>query len=285
VIRVEDLPAGHPGRRLLTGRTPFFVAPTEPRCSYCAYVPRSWTPEARMPVLVAVHGTGRNVGALREGLVPFADRHELIVVTPLFPAGIDDPDDVHNYKTLDANGIRFDLVLLDILEQVRVRWNARVDTVLLCGHSGGGQFAHRFLYLHPERLAAVAVSAPGSVTVLDQSLTWPAGTGDTQQRFGITVDPAAIARVPVLLVIGSDDDGRADLAAMGHPGRSRPEELDRLAESLARHRTTVRKVEVPGVGHDAEGTQPPVIDFFDDLTGRCGVMPGGEGRRESPSRR
>jgi hypothetical protein len=65
----------HPGRRLLTGRTPYFVAPTEPRCSYCAYVPRTWTPDARMPVLVAVHGTGRNVGALREGLIPFADRH------------------------------------------------------------------------------------------------------------------------------------------------------------------------------------------------------------------
>ncbi|MGP3962166.1 hypothetical protein ACTWPT_39865 [Nonomuraea sp. 3N208] len=160
MIRLEDLPAAHPGRRLLTGRTPFFAAPTEPRCSYCAYVPRSWTPDARMPVLVAVHGTGRNVGALREALIPFADRHDLIVVTPLFPAGIDDPDDVHNYKAVDAHGIRFDLVLLEVLEQVRVRWNARVDTVMLCGHSGGGQFAHRFLYLHPERLAAVAVSAP-----------------------------------------------------------------------------------------------------------------------------
>lgn len=268
MIRVEDLPAAHPGRRLLTGRTPFFVAPTEQRCGYCAYVPRSWTADARMPVLVAVHGTGRNVGALREALVPFADRHDLIVVTPLFPAGIDDPDDVHNYKTIDAHGIRFDLVLLEILEQVRIRWNARVDTVLLCGHSGGGQFAHRFLYLHPERLAAVAVSAPGSVTLLDHSLTWPAGTGDTRQRFGITVDPTAVARVPVLLVIGSDDDGRADLAAMGHPGRSRPEELARLAETLARHRATVRKVEVPRVGHDAAGTQPTIIDFFDDLLAR-----------------
>ncbi|MEV7095062.1 alpha/beta hydrolase [Amycolatopsis sp. NPDC051045] len=265
MIRVEDLPAAHPGRRLLTGRTPFFAAPGEPRCSYCAYVPRSWTPEARMPVLVAVHGTGRNVGALREGLIPFADRHDLIVVTPLFPVGIDDPDDVHNYKTLDAHGIRFDLVLLEILEQVRVRWNARVDTVLLSGHSGGGQFAHRFLYLHPERLAAVAVSAPGGVTLLDRSLGWPAGIGDTRQRFGITVDPTAVARVPVLLVVGADDDGRADLAAMGESGHSRPERLDRLAEDLTRHGTAVRHVMVPGVGHSAAGTQPPIVDFFTGL--------------------
>lgn len=268
MIRLEDLPAGHPGRRLLTGRTPFFVAPTEPRLSFCAYVPRSWAPE--MPVLVAVHGTGRDVGALREGFVPFADRHNLIVVTPLFPAGIDDPDDVHDYKTLDAHGIRFDLVLLEILEQVRVRWAARVDKVLLCGHSGGGQFAHRFLYLHPHRLTAVAVSAPGSVTLLDDSLAWPAGVGDTGQRFGITVDPGAVARVPVLLTIGGDDDGRSDLAAMGYPGRSRPEQLAALGDSLTSHGTPVRKVEVPGVGHDAGGTRPPITDFFDGvLTGNA----------------
>jgi pimeloyl-ACP methyl ester carboxylesterase len=262
VIRVEELAATHPGRRLLTKRTPFFVAPSEPRCSYCVYVPPSWTPEAEMPVMVAVHGTGRNVGELREGFIPFAERHDLIVVTPLFPAGIDDPDDVHNYKAIEAHGIRFDLVLLDILEQVRYRWNARVDTVLLCGHSGGGQFAHRFLYLHPDRVAAVAVSAPGSVTMLDHSLDWPAGIGDTPQRFGITVDPGAVARVPVLLVVGGDDDGRADLAAMGHSGRSRPEQLDRLAESLTRQGTVVRKEIVPGVGHSAPGVRPPVVDFF-----------------------
>jgi pimeloyl-ACP methyl ester carboxylesterase len=265
MIRVADLPDAHPGRRLLTGRTPFFVAPTEPRCSYCVYVPRGRAPETEMSVVVAVHGTGRNVGALREGLIPFAERHNLIVVTPLFPVGIDDPDDVHNYKAIDAHGIRFDLVLLEILEQVRVRWNARVDKVMLCGHSGGGQFAHRFLYLHPDRLTAVAVSAPGSVTLLDNSLTWPEGTGDSQQRFGITVHPEAVARVPVLLVIGSEDDGRADLAAMGYPGRSRPEELDRLAESLTGYGSVTRKVEVPGVGHSAAGTQPPIVDFFAGL--------------------
>ncbi|PRX46925.1 esterase/PHB depolymerase [Prauserella shujinwangii] len=265
MIRAADLPAAHPGRRLLTQRTPFFAAPDEPRCAYCAYVPTGWTPEAELPVLVAVHGTGRDVGELREGFVPFAERHGVIVVTPLFPAGIGDPDDVHNYQAIEAHGIRFDLVLLDILEQVRVRWSARVGTVLLCGHSGGGQFAHRFLHLHPDRVAAAAISAPGSVTLLDHALAWPAGVGDTARRFGVTVDPGAVARVPVLLVVGGDDDGRADLAAMGLPGDSRPERLGRLAASLDRHGAAVRTVVLPGVGHDAAGTRPAVIGFFASL--------------------
>ncbi|MFG2004435.1 hypothetical protein ACGFNU_35310 [Spirillospora sp. NPDC048911] len=265
MIRVADLPATHPGRRLLTKRTPFFVAPNEPRCSYCLYVPTGWTPETELPVMVAVHGTGRSVGELREGFIAFAERHNVIVVTPLFPAGIDDPDEVHDYTLVGAHGIRFDLVLLDILEQVRFRWSARVDTVLLCGHSGGGQFAHRFLYLHPDRVAAVAVSAPGTVTLLDHSLAWPEGVGDTRQRFGATANPGAVARVPVLLVVGGDDDGRADLAAMGYPGQSRPEQLDRLAENLAQQGTVIRKVVVPGAGHDAAATRPPIVDFFAGL--------------------
>ena len=103
------------------------------------------------------------------------------------------------------------------------------------------------------------------MTMLDHSLDWPAGIGDTRQRFGITVDPNAVARVPVLLVVGGDDDGRADLAAMGYSGHSRPEQLDRLAESLTRHGTVVRKETVPGVGHSAPGTRPPVVAFFDGL--------------------
>jgi hypothetical protein len=72
----------------------------------------------------------------------------------------------------------------------------------------------------------------------------------------------------VLLVIGGDDDGRADLAVMGDHGRSRPEQLDRLAESLTRHGATIRQVVVPGVGHSAAGTRPPIVEFF------TGLLPG-----------
>ncbi|SFJ94936.1 alpha/beta hydrolase [Amycolatopsis sacchari] len=273
MIRVADLPATHPGRRLLTKRSPFFVAPRDPRCSYSVYVPTSWTPDSELPVLVAVHGTGRSVGELREGFIPFAEEHGVIVVVPLFPVGLNGPDDVDNYKTIDSGGVRFDLVVLDILEEVRHRWHARTDRVLLCGHSGGGQFANRFLFLHPDRVIAVAVGAPGSVTVLDEALDWPEGIADTERRFGIPVDPAAVARIPVLLVVGSEDDGRADLAAMGRAGRSRPEELSRLRESLAQHGSPVRMVVVPGVGHSAPGTRAPVVEFLTTQLAEAGVAP------------
>ncbi|GAA5042632.1 poly(3-hydroxybutyrate) depolymerase [Thermocatellispora tengchongensis] len=273
MIRVADLPAGHPGRRLLTGRTMFFAAPSEQRCSYCLYVPAQWAPETKLPVLVAVHGTGRRPEQLREALVPFADEHGVIVVAPLFPAGIGDPDDVHAYKFLDGHGVRYDLVLLDIVEQVGHRWNARVDRIMLYGHSGGGQFAHRFLYLHPGRLAAVAISAPGRVTLLDDTLPWFTGVADTRSRFGIEVDPRAIARVPVLLTIGAEDDGIADLTVVSddggrQPGTTRRERLDRLADSFTAHGVPWTQAVIPGGGHDTAATLPAVTRFLADALSR-----------------
>ena len=45
------------------------------------------------------------------------------------------------------------------------------------GFSGGAQFAHRFLYIHPGRLRAVSLGAPGLVTMLDETRAWWVGTG------------------------------------------------------------------------------------------------------------
>ncbi|KAK9234061.1 hypothetical protein V1525DRAFT_414306 [Lipomyces kononenkoae] len=72
--------------------------------------------------------------------------------------------------------MRYDLLLLAILDEVSLRCPA-IDTskVLLTGFSGGGQFVHRFTYLHPERLLAVNVGAPGSVTYLDDNRPWADG--------------------------------------------------------------------------------------------------------------
>lgn len=109
-----------------------------------------------MPVVVAVHGTGRNVGALRDGLIPFADRHDLIVVTPLFPCGIDDPDDVHNYKTVEAHG-RDDLAAMGITGRSRPELSRLADNL----RANGAAVRH----VH---VAGVGHSAAGTQpTILD----------------------------------------------------------------------------------------------------------------------
>jgi pimeloyl-ACP methyl ester carboxylesterase len=270
VIRFIDLPDAHPGRRILSGRTPLFAAPSEPRCSYTTYVPGCYDWERRPRVLVAVHGTGRDVERTRDRFRALAEEQGLIVVAPLFPAGLDDPDDLHNYKFLEYSTIRFDLVLLRILDEVTQRWNARTSEVLLCGHSGGAQFAHRFWYLHPERVAAAAFSAPGRVTLVDDTIDWPSGTRDAAARFGIRVEPDALRSTPVHLVIGADDRGEADLAATAaatpdQPGRTRLERLSALEDNLRDHGISTSKNIVPAAGHDADATAPAIARFFGDL--------------------
>jgi pimeloyl-ACP methyl ester carboxylesterase len=270
VIRFVDLPDPHPGRRILSGRTPLFAAPSEPRCSYTTFLPASYDWDRRPDVLVAVHGTGRDVERTRDRFRALAEERGLIVVAPLFPAGIDDPDDLDNYKFLEYSTIRFDLVLLRILDEVRQRWNARTSDVLLCGHSGGAQFAHRFWYLHPERVAAAAFSAPGRVTLVDDTVDWPSGTRDTAARFGIGVEPGALRTTPVHLVIGAEDRGEADLAATAaatpdQPGRTRLARLGALEDNLRRHGISISTTIVPAAGHDADATAPAIARFFCDL--------------------
>ena len=43
---------------------------------------------------------------------------------------------------------------------------------LLHGFSGGGQFVHRFGYLHADRLAGLSIGAPGRITYLDPDRPW-----------------------------------------------------------------------------------------------------------------
>jgi pimeloyl-ACP methyl ester carboxylesterase len=128
----------------------------------------------------------------------------------LFPAGLDGPNDHDSYKKLWSSSLRSDLALLSILDEIALRWpGIETSKVFMMGFSGGGQFAHRFLYIYPERLAAVSVGAPGRVTALDNR-TWPFGIADVEAVFGRQVQPDLIKDVVIQLVVGG-----ADVAAHG----------------------------------------------------------------------
>lgn len=97
---------------LLTGRTPSFTCQADQRFSYCLHLPHAIDTSRSHPLVVSIHGTERAPESYRDGFASLADKHQCVILAPLFPAGIGDPDDVDNYKTLDYRGIRFDLLLL-----------------------------------------------------------------------------------------------------------------------------------------------------------------------------
>jgi poly(3-hydroxybutyrate) depolymerase len=269
----DTQPAAPTSAHYLRGKTPIFASQYDQRLSYCLYVPADLRAD-RTRLVVMQHGTERNASLYRDHMAAFADEHQVAILAPLFPAGIIDPEDLHNFKFIEYHGIRYDLALLAIIDEVSRRYPIEPETFYLHGFSGGGQFAHRFLYLHPERLAGVSIGAPGRITQLDDSLPWWLGTADLEQRFGRPVDLDAVRRVPVLMVVGDNDidtweinnPGEANwMDGVEKTGGTRIERLRTLERNYLAQGIDVRFELVPGVAHRGSLVLPVVRDFFADL--------------------
>ena len=55
-------------------------------------------------------------------------------------------------------------MILSMIDELAGRFPIDTDKIYLYGWSGGGQFVHRFLYVHLERLVAVVIGASGRPT-------------------------------------------------------------------------------------------------------------------------
>ncbi|EUB98912.1 hypothetical protein PMI07_005193 [Rhizobium sp. CF080] len=259
------------------GRTPFFASRMDQRFSWCCYMPSGYDPagETVHPLAVLVHGSLRDADILRDEFIDFAEEQQCVLLAPLFPAGIHDPEDLHNYKHMIYHGIRYDLVLLDMIEELAARYRVRRDRVLMHGFSGGAQFAHRFLYLHPGRLRAVSIGAPGTVTLPDDSASWWVGIKGMEEIFGQRFDVEAMRRVAVQLVVGDADIETWDVTVgpkspfwmngINDSGDTRVERLHTLEKRLKAIGIEPRFDTVPGVSHDGTGIQGPVKAFFSGI--------------------
>ncbi|MGP4021350.1 alpha/beta hydrolase [Saccharopolyspora sp. 5N708] len=261
------------------GATPLFASRYDQRFSYCLHVPQQHDPDGEaLPLVVLQHGTGRRGPQYRDNFSEFAEEHGCIVLAPLFPAAIGDPDDLHNFKFIRYGDIRFDLVLLAIVDEVGERYNVRTQRFLLHGFSGGGQFAHRFFYLHPDRLAGVSIGAPGRITLIDEDRPWWLGLRGIEDAIGATPKLGELAAVPVQMVVGSQDTETWEINNPGDSnwmdgaqdaGRTRVERLTTLRENFEKHGIAVRFDIVDGVAHEPMRVLDPVRDFF------AGLLRGG----------
>ena len=253
-----------------TGSTPFITCQADQRVSYCLYVPARF---ARL--CVYVHGTDREAAAARDALRDFAEARQCLVLAPLFPAGILAPADVDNYKGIAYHGLRFDTLLLAMIDEVAARYDVDAARFLLCGFSGGAQFVHRFYYLHPRRLAALSIAAPGKVTLPDAAHTWPIGVADLEARFGASLNVDSLRAVPVHLVVGSADADESDTRITATSRYWRPDanlagvtRVERL-QTLSRHLTALGVATtfelVPNAGHELAPLLARSVAFFAHL--------------------
>jgi pimeloyl-ACP methyl ester carboxylesterase len=165
---------------------------------YYQYVPRHAPVPGR--TLVSVHGISRNARDHARLLAPLAEHYGATIVAPLF-----DDTFYSDYQRLgrSGRGRRADLALNEILNDVF--GTSPPAAIGLFGYSGGGQFAHRYTLAYPDRVAALALAAPGWFTLPDPKRRYPYGLARAEGLPGLHFDPDRFLRVPTLVLVGAHD--------------------------------------------------------------------------------
>ncbi len=265
------------------GKTPFWACRADPRFSFCAYVPTSWDGQSNenFKVLVLVHGTGRTAEGYRDLFASWAEEHNVVILAPLFPGGITGPWELNSYKWMLTDGIRFDHILLSMLDELAEITPIDRSRVMMHGFSGGGHFTHRFFYLQPQRLLAASIGAPGVVSMLDFEQDWWVGVRNFEEIFGQAIDLDAMRQVPVQMVIGGEDtetweititpESRTWMPGANSAGVNRLERMVSLRDSFVRNGISVRHDIIPGFAHNGREMYPAVTDFFSGVLAQTAV--------------
>ena len=263
------------------GTTPIYASRVDARFPYALYVPHRLEKmdRAQTRILVSVHGTGRMQSLYRDLFAEFAEYNNCIVLAPLFPANVLQDGNMSGYKYLYEGDIRYDVVMLGMIDEVAERYQVQADKVLMFGFSGGGHFTHRFTILHPDRIYAASVGAPGAVTLIDAAKPWWAGIKDCESLFGIRVEPQAFNNMPLHFVVGEADeetweitfgpDDKYYIDCANDAGRTRGERIRALMDSFQKCGARTRLDLVPDATHDVTAVAQKTREFFCDvLNGR-----------------
>lgn len=226
-----------------------------PGASYFLATPAA---PAGASTLVAVHGLSRMARDQVAAFAPYAATLGLVVIAPVFSDS--------SFRRFQQLGVdhdpkeRADLALLSILDEVKELTGCRTDRVSLFGHSGGGQFAHRFAMAHPSRVSAAAIGAAGWYTFPNPAAPYPRGLARAESTLGVALDPAKFLRIPMITLVGANDverdrSLRTSERLDAEQGRTRPErarnwvEAMRAAARLHSYDTAYEHCVLPACGH------------------------------------
>ncbi|RBP48193.1 hypothetical protein DES53_101993 [Roseimicrobium gellanilyticum] len=261
--------------------TPYIASQLDPRFSFMLYIPKGYQENGteKCELLVLVHGTERRPDVYIEHMREFADKNRVILLAPLFPINTHGRQDLENYKLVEYKATRYDLILLSMADETASKYRLAGNTFFMHGFSGGGHFTHRFFYLHPHRLRAVSIGAPGLVTLIDNTSDWWVGTRDLYRRFNVKMNLDAMRGVSVHMVVGAEDTDewnepitRDSEYWMGEgvkgadyntTGKNRIERLATLKTNYEQHGIKVSMDTVPAADHDETKLFPAVRKFLE----------------------
>ena len=183
---------------------------------YALFVPSGYDPASPAPLLVSLHGAGRQYDWLMNyaGLLDLAEHHGYVVVTPLGYTRRGG----YGYRGDSEQDRRAEQDVMTVFRLVTGELNIDEHRIYLWGHSMGGAGTHYLASRYPDTWAGLAAVAGGSMT---------AGY----------VDAEAIRHIPFLVIQGSED-------AVVPAARTR-ESVAKMRELGMQH----LYVEIPGGDH------------------------------------
>jgi poly(3-hydroxybutyrate) depolymerase len=244
---LSQLPESPTHERLQSRTYHFAEAGTD--VGYELYVPTSYDAATPSPLIVLLHGLGsRPERVIRyEGLTELAEERGYIVVAPMGynergwygsrgtgrasnrGDAANDPDNLGELSEMDV---------MNVLERTLDEFNVDREQVFLAGHSMGGGGTWHLGIKYPDLWAGLGPVAPAIYTSPEAL--------------------AAIAHVPVIVVMG-DDDNLVDVEVT----RTWVAKMHELG-------MTHRYIEIPGGDHSRIITNTPdnvraIFDFFDQI--------------------
>lgn len=248
------------------------------RLRYLLALPRARA-AGPLPLVVSVHGYTRQPVAHWRAFAERLNARGVALLLPWFTErGFRQYQQLVRPRRPDRPQ-RADLALIEAVDDAATRHGLRFDRWALFGHSGGAQFAHRFAMAHPERVAALGLSAAGWYTMPSAAWHYPYGLAGAEDWLQRRVDLAAFLRLPVRVWVGRRDRDdhlhlRQEPQVREVQGVHRLQRARRWVRALrtaaAMHgiAADVALHELPGAGHDFEhcvraGLAEQVLAFFD----------------------
>lgn len=247
------------------GRVFVWVPEAAPELETLLYFPRS-APASRR-ALVSVHGVARN--AMEHALLfsAEAERRGAAIIAPMFSERR-----FRGYQTLRKrrHHLAPEQAFERMLENLAQLSGLDLGRLSLFGYSGGGQFAHRFAMIHPERIARLSVGAAGWYTFPDPARAYPQGIAHPPSRLPV-IDLEPFLQLPVQVLVG-DADLQRDEALNQKPEIDQRQGLTRVERGRRWVEALQQAARLRGISPNASfRLMPGVAHSFSDAVVHCAM--------------